>query len=102
MSASPLAVVLARRAERQLEAALAWWAANRPAAPNLLLDEFTRALELLSLQPSIGATARSERLRGLRRVLLEPVGYHIYYRVRPVRRSVEVLALWHARRGSTP
>jgi plasmid stabilization system protein ParE len=97
-----LLVVLTRRAERQLEAALAWWKANRPAAPDLLSDEVLRAVELLGIQPAMGSKARGEQFRGVRRVLLESVGYHLYYRVRPVLRRVEILAVWHARRGGKP
>jgi plasmid stabilization system protein ParE len=100
MTSPALLVVLTRRAERQLEEALGWWKANRPAAQNLLADEVARAIELLAIQPAIGAKARGERFRGIRRVLLEPVGYHIFYRVRPILRRVEILAVWHGRRGS--
>lgn len=102
MTSPALPVVLTRRAERQLEEALRWWKANRPAAPDLLLDNVDRAMELLAVQPAIGAKARGERFREVRRVLLEPVGYHLYYRVRRVLRRVEILAVWHAQRGSTP
>jgi plasmid stabilization system protein ParE len=97
-----LPVVLTRRAERQLEEALNWWMANRTAAPDLLLDNVERAMQLLAAQPSIGAKARGDRFRDIRRVLLEPVGYHIYYRVRPVLRRVEILAVWHAQRERWP
>ena len=49
-----------------------------------------------------GARARSERLPGVRRILLSRVRYHLYYRVNEESRQVEVLALWHARRGGGP
>jgi plasmid stabilization system protein ParE len=100
MTSAALPVVLTRRAERQLEIALNWWKANRPAAPHLFVEEMTRAVELLGVRPAIGARARGAPFQGVRRVLLEAIGYHIYYRVRPVLRRVEILAIWHARRGS--
>jgi plasmid stabilization system protein ParE len=102
MSSAALLVVLTKRAERQLEDALMWWRTNRPGAPDLLLREMTRAVELLGLSPAIGSKARGERFVGVRRVLLEPVGYHLYYRVRPVLRRVEILAIWYAHRGQPP
>jgi hypothetical protein len=30
------------------------------------------------------------------------IGYHVYYRLAPRLRRVEVVAFWHARRGSPP
>ena len=48
------------------------------------------------------ATRRREPSLLFGRVLLEPVGYYIYYRVRPRLRRVEILALWHAQSGSGP
>ena len=100
---APLPVEFTRRATAQTEAANSWWRLNRPHAPSALLDEVERAIQLIGLQPEIGATARNTPLRGVRRVLLSRVRYHLYYRVveSPVR-SVEVLALWHTSRGGNP
>jgi plasmid stabilization system protein ParE len=102
MSPPALPVVFTTRAERHLEEAVAWWREHRPAAPNAILDELERALSLLTLHPSIGAKARSPRLPGVRRILLETVGYHLYYRVRSVLHRIDILALWHSRRGEGP
>jgi plasmid stabilization system protein ParE len=102
MTVPALPVVFTRRAERQLEEAVAWWRANRPGAPNALIQELSRALDLIAFQPGIGAVTSNSKLAGVRRVLLEPVGYHVYYRVRPVMRRIDVLAFWHARRGTLP
>jgi plasmid stabilization system protein ParE len=102
MTSPALPVVLTRRAERQLEQALVWWKANRLGAPDLLLDEVLRAFDLLAIQPAMGVKARDDRFGAVRRVLLEPVGYHLYYRVRPTLRRIEILAVWHAQRGNAP
>jgi hypothetical protein len=40
------------------------------------------------------------RARGVRRLLLRATRYHVYYRVRE--ETLEVLALWHATRGTGP
>jgi plasmid stabilization system protein ParE len=39
---------------------------------------------------------------GLRRLHLARIGYHLYYRLAPRLRQVQVLAFWHARRGGPP
>jgi plasmid stabilization system protein ParE len=38
----------------------------------------------------------------IRRVLLTRIHYHLYYSVSPASLTVEILALWHTRRGSLP
>ena len=62
MSRSPLPVVFTTKAADQLQEALAWWRANRPAAPNVLIAEVARAVGLISLQLAMGAVARSSRV----------------------------------------
>ena len=95
-------VVVTRRAASEIAAASEWLLGNRPKAPGAIGEELERAFALLSLQPHIGARARSERLPGIRRILLSRVQYHLYYRVNEEGGRVEVLALWHARRGPGP
>lgn len=96
-----LPVVITRRAARQVEAAAAWWRANRPAAPDALRDDLAVALNLIAEQPACGVPTAS-RFHGLRRIHLARVGYNVYYRLAPRLRQVQVVAVWHARRGSPP
>jgi hypothetical protein len=43
------------------------------------------------------------KLAGVRRVLLRRVAYHLYYRRLLVPApSIQVIAFWHASRGSSP
>lgn len=102
MTRAPLSVDFTPRAARQIEEASAWWRTNRLDAPGAIAEELAHAIELLAIQPGAGAPARAARLRGARRVLLGRVDYHLYYRVRPRLRRIEVLAFWHARRGTPP
>jgi hypothetical protein len=44
----------------------------------------------------------NERLSGVRRLLLPRVGYFLFYRVAPRKQALQVLAFWHASRGSGP
>ena len=57
---------------------------------------------VIALQPGVGARAVNARLAGVRRVHLSRVHYHLYYRVRSDPGGVEILALWHTSRGTSP
>jgi plasmid stabilization system protein ParE len=96
----PLSVVFQRRAIREAEAIDEWWRSNRPSAPDLFVTELESMLGAAALMPTLGAPARSERATGVRRLVLRNTRYHVYYRVRGQR--LEVLALWHATRGTGP
>jgi plasmid stabilization system protein ParE len=102
LSQPALPVVFTRRATRQIEEASAWWEENRPAARGAVHEDLVRAISLIAMQPGCGARSVSSRLRGVRRILLERIGYVLYYRIAPRKRRLEVLAFWHARRGSKP
>jgi plasmid stabilization system protein ParE len=95
-----LAVVLQRRAIREIEEVDDWWRHNRAASPDLFQKELETMLSAAALMPTLGAPIRGERARGLRRLLLRRTRYHLYYRV--VGDVLEVLAVWHATRGMGP
>ena len=95
-----LRVVVTARARAEIDDASAWWSANRPAASYSIHDELDRVLDLLVVLPSIGAAARSQLLPGVRRIEMPRIGYFLYYRIAGER--LEVLALWHAKRGRDP
>ncbi len=94
------AVVVAEPAERQLRIIDDWWRRNRLAAPGLFAEEFAAAIEALAAYPGIGARVRRRRVKGLRRCLLRATRYHVYYVATD--RTVTVLAVWSAVRGSGP
>jgi toxin ParE1/3/4 len=89
-----------RRAARQIDAALRWWAHNRELAPTLLADELDHAISIVTRFPDSGIPARSTDLRGLRRIVMPRSHYALYYRVR--NEIVEVVALWHQHRETEP
>ncbi|MBI3697638.1 MAG: type II toxin-antitoxin system RelE/ParE family toxin [Acidobacteria bacterium] len=97
-----LSIKVVRSAARQIAEASEWWQANRPAVPEALAEELRRGLALIAQQPGIGAQARNAKLEGVRRLCLSRVRYYLYYRVRRPSEVVEVLAFWHASRGSGP
>jgi len=91
------ALTITRRAAREIGEASAWWDENRPAAPEAFRQAIATAFELIATQPRIGAKATNTRLRGVRRIHLANVHYHLYYRLKSPQ-TVQVLALWHTSR----
>jgi len=75
----PYRVLIVSSAAQAILEAAEWWVTNRPKAPDALAVELERALQLLVSQP-----------------------YHLYYRVIAEPPTVEVLALWHTKRGTSP
>lgn len=66
----------------------------------LFEQEFASATETLAMHPGVGAPVRRRRVKGLRRFLLRATRYHVYYVATD--RTVFVLAVWSAVRGSGP
>ena len=60
------------------------------------------AVDLLASTPGIGAVMRNAAFPGVRRIQLNRVNYYVYYRQRTNSDVVEILALWHVRRGAAP
>jgi plasmid stabilization system protein ParE len=96
------AVRIDRRAAREIEEAAAWWRTNRPAAPEAFEENLAAALDILATQPLAGSTSKTSRLRGIRRVYLSRVRYHLYYRADVAGGKIDILACWHASRGRSP
>lgn len=95
-------VHIVHSAARAIAEAAEWWVANRIKAPEAFSEELACAFQLLASQPAIGAQARNVKLVGVRRVHLQRIHYYLYYRVRANTDTVEVLALWHTKRGVLP
>ena len=93
---------VASQASRQIREAARWWSENRPKAPDAFGDDLEAAFRLLIELPSVGERVIHSRLHGLRRLLMTRVRYHVYYAVHRETRTVEVLALWHTGRGTSP
>jgi plasmid stabilization system protein ParE len=95
-----LRIRISVRAASQIHRAAEWWAANRGSAPGAVRDDILSALTLLAQHPGIGTAYRGSRVAGARRLLVSRIGYFIYYRA--TAESLDVLAIWHASRGSQP
>ncbi len=62
--------------------------------------DIAESIALLAEQPGIGAKYEGARVPGVLRLFLGRIGYFLYYRVESD--ALEVLALWHASRGTQP
>lgn len=98
----PYRVVVAKRADRQIQDIDAWWIINRRDAPDLFLEELNAALRRLGENPMTGILLSVARPRYVRRVLLPKSGYHVYFTVDKRRSEVRVRAVWFAARGGQP
>jgi plasmid stabilization system protein ParE len=87
------------RGKRELERILRWWRAERPAAPDLVLDELQSALETLCSAPQLGVVYLRAR-PGTRRFLLTQSRFHVYYAVSGS--DLVVLSIWSVLRGAGP
>ena len=96
----PLELHVSRRAAREIERVVQWWAVNRPAAPGAVRLDLQAALDLLLVQPDIGVRVVEASSPGVRRFYLERIRYWVYYRVRGDR--FEVLSVWQSNRGHGP
>jgi len=85
-----------------VRAAETWWQLNRPKVPGAIRSELERASSLIALQPGIGTRARNTSLPGVRRLHLARIRYDVYYRLIEAPKHLEILAFWHANRGSRP
>jgi plasmid stabilization system protein ParE len=84
------------RAEREANAASAWWTENWPAAATLFDDELARVAEQVLAAPWSGVPYQKTR----RRVLLRLTRYALIYKVEGDR--IEFLSVWSTLRGRLP
>ena len=95
-----LELFISRRAAREIERVVEWWAANRPAAPSAVPQDLEAAVNVLLVQPDIGARVEEASSPDVRRFHLDRIRYWVYYRVRSNR--LEILSVWHISRGTGP
>ncbi len=96
-----LRLLVTADADQQIRKAADWWRENRPAARGLFRQELERGFDLVTTQPGIGVRALDVAIQGVRRFHLYRIHYFLYYRLVDDE-VVEVLALWHTRRGQGP
>jgi plasmid stabilization system protein ParE len=99
---APLPVELTAMAAQQIRTVEAWWSNNRPGAPGAVQRELQRAFALIASQSRIGGKATNLRLKAVRRIYLPVIKQFLYFHVVDAPERVQVIALWHARRGDGP
>jgi plasmid stabilization system protein ParE len=97
-----LPVEISALAAQHIRQAEEWWRINRTAAPNAVREELERVFTILAAQPRVGPRADSVKLKNVRRIHLPRIKYDLYYKVTGAPLRVEVVALWHSRRGKGP
>ena len=97
-----LPIVVTALTARQIREADDWWRINRTATPNAVRKEVQQAFILIAGQPRIGSRAKDVALQNVRRIFLPTIKYYLYYRVLGEPERIEIVALWHRRRGSRP
>jgi plasmid stabilization system protein ParE len=78
----PLEFFVTRRAAREIERIVQWWAVNRPKAPGAVRRDLQAALDLLLVRPGIGTRVTEASSPDVRRFHLDRIRYWVYYRVR--------------------
>lgn len=63
-------------------------------------DDLKAAFDLLVAHPGIGQKVENARLTGTRRLQIDRIRYHLYFRVKAD--ELVVLRLWHSNRGRQP
>jgi len=99
---SPLDIEVSELAKAQISELDSWWRQNRLKAPNAVREELERFSALITFHPTIGARARNVKLPGVRRIFIERLHYHLYYRVFGFPEYIEIVAVWGSRRGTPP
>jgi plasmid stabilization system protein ParE len=97
-----LPIEITALAAAQIRTAEEWWRINRTLAPNAVRRELQRAFQLIAGQPRIGSRATNVKLPGVRRIFLPLIKQYLYYHLVGSPESIEIVALWHARRGGGP
>ena len=91
-------VELSDEAKAEVARVDAWWRQNRPAAPDLFLDELEQALTALADAPALGTLYGPKP--GVRRLLLKRAHYQLYFIEQADR--VFVVSVWSTFRGRGP
>ena len=95
-------VGFSRTADAQVETIESWWRENRHAAPGMFRQELETSVRLLETSPLIGKLYPRTPVPEVRRLLIGRSRYHVYWEVDVASRTVTVLAVWHAERGTGP
>lgn len=97
MAKRPVVIIFSPNANREVEEARVWWAecggalalADAVAAALSYIEAFPEAPSLVKIRGKWSTT---------RRVQVDPIGYHLYYRYNALTGTILVRCFWHQRR----
>jgi len=95
-------IVIARRAQLQLDRIERWWRAHRDKAPELFADELSEAKEFLRSTPHLAKVHVERDGRVVRWLLLLKTKAKLYFWVDEKKNVVNIVAAWGGQRGSEP
>ena len=94
------AVIVSPEAEAQIQTIDAWWRENRPASPNLFVEELAQAFSTIEFAPDAGHRYPHPSVKGVRRIFLRATRNHVYY-LAGTDQAI-VLAVWGSIKGGGP
>jgi len=95
-------LVIAARAELEIQRKAASWEKHSTVSPGLFWEELREAIKRLSMEPYAGRSWKSPSGRQLYRLLLPATANHLYYSYEPNKAVLTIRCLWGARRGREP
>lgn len=93
---------ITKRAQRDAARHEAHWRRTKEKAPELFATELRAAFQHLQTVPGAGTPFPTAKKPGLRRVLMERTGYHVYFVVHDHFDEIRIMVVWGARRGRAP
>ncbi|MFT3764039.1 MAG: type II toxin-antitoxin system RelE/ParE family toxin [Minicystis sp.] len=90
-------VILNPRAVREIDEAARWWADR--GAPTRIDDAIAGTLQRIEAFPEMAPRVKiAGKWSDVRRAAVDPVGYHLYYRIDIEAGRITVECFWHQRR----
>jgi plasmid stabilization system protein ParE len=91
------AIIVSARASREIDEAARWWAER--GSTTRIDNALAATLQRLQTFPEIAPRAKLKgKWSAVRRAPVDPVGYHLYYRVDRQTEVIFVECFWHASR----
>jgi hypothetical protein len=95
-------IVIAKRAQQQIDRIEVWWRAHRDKAPELFQNELAQAKEFLRATPNLARVCVVRDSRVIRWLLLPKTKAKLYFWVDEKTAIVHIVSAWGGQRGREP